>query len=93
MLSCAEAGSTQSQAEAERIQRRAEREAIRARVTAAKEVVRGSIAARDHFEFTAGHAPSAIERVHAGAIAEEWGRQVEIDRALVATLEAELQAL
>ena len=82
-----------SGAEIERQSQRTAAEDLRARIAAAREVVRGSVEAHNFFEWTAGHAQSAIERVHAGLISDDWGRQIETDRALVTALEHELEAL
>jgi hypothetical protein len=64
-----------------------------ARLAAARELVTRSEETERYFDWTANHAPTAIERVHAGEIAIEWALTVERDRSTVRELEAELRAL
>jgi hypothetical protein len=60
------------------------------RLTAARDMATRSAETREHFLYTALHAPSAIERVQGAILAAEWSRQAEVDKATVGGLEAEL---
>ena len=67
-------------------------QSLQTRLAAARELSARSFENERYFDWTAGHAPTAIERVHAGELAAEWLRRAARDQQTALELEVELKA-